>query len=86
MNRKRRTTEEIVNKLRHADVELAKGHSIASTSKLIGIISAEIRLIKRQKEEYGKAVKALFEEDIACVALWSSWILHSEMPDWCILI
>lgn len=34
---KRHSAEEIVNKLRQADVELAKGQAVASVCKLIGI-------------------------------------------------
>ena len=37
MSRKCHTTEQIVNKVRQADVELAKGQTIASACKLIGI-------------------------------------------------
>ena len=37
MSRKGHTTEQIVNKLRQADVELAKGQSIAAVCKQIGV-------------------------------------------------
>jgi len=37
MGRKRHTAEEVVNKLRQADVELAKGTSIAAVCKLLSV-------------------------------------------------
>jgi transposase-like protein len=37
MGRKRYSAEEVVNKLRHADVELAKGQTVAAVCKLLGI-------------------------------------------------
>jgi transposase-like protein len=46
----RHTTEEIVNKLRQADVELAKGQSISSVCKLIGITD---QTYYRWRKEYG---------------------------------
>ncbi len=41
MGRKRHTAEEVVNKLRQADVELAKGTSIAAVAKLPSIRTPE---------------------------------------------
>ena len=37
MSRKRFTTEQIIHKLRHAEVELAKGKVIAEACKQIGV-------------------------------------------------
>src|ERR1700683_3823122 len=50
MSQKRHTTEQIVNKLRQADVELAKGQTIASACQLIGITD---HTYFRWRREYG---------------------------------
>ena len=50
MSRKGHTTEQIVNKLRQADVELAKGQSIAAVCKQIGITD---QTYYRWRKEYG---------------------------------
>src|SRR5271156_1208654 len=50
MSQKRHTAEEIVNKLRQADVELAKGQTIAAVCKLIGITD---QTYFRWRKEYG---------------------------------
>jgi transposase-like protein len=47
MAKKRHTAEEIVNKLRRADVELAKGQSVAAACKLIEVT------YYRWRREYG---------------------------------
>jgi len=46
----RHSTEQIVNKLRQADVELAKGQSIAAVCKTIGITD---QTYYRWRKEYG---------------------------------
>ena len=46
----RHSTEQIVNKLRQADVELAKGQSIAAVCKQIGITD---QTYYRWRKEYG---------------------------------
>ena len=46
----RHTTEQIVNKLRQADVELAKGQSISTVCKQIGITD---QTYYRWRKEYG---------------------------------
>jgi len=46
----RHSTEQIVNKLRQADVELAKGQSIAAVCKTIGITD---QTYYRWRREYG---------------------------------
>lgn len=50
MGRKRHSAEEIVNKLRQADVELAKGGTVAATCKLLGITD---QTYFRWRKEYG---------------------------------
>jgi transposase-like protein len=50
MARKRFSTEEIVNKLRQADVELAKGQTVATVCKLIGVTD---QTYFRWRKEYG---------------------------------
>ena len=50
MSRKRHTAEEIVNKLRQADVELSKGQTVAGICKLIGVTE---QTYYRWRQEYG---------------------------------
>ena len=50
MPRKRYSAEEIVNKLRQAEVELAKGQTIAQVCKQIGITD---QTYYRWRREYG---------------------------------
>ncbi len=50
MARKRHTAEEIVNKLREADVEIAQGASIVQASRKIGITD---QTYYRWRREYG---------------------------------
>ena len=50
MARKRFSAEEIVNKLRQTDVELAKGQTVAAVCKLIGITD---QTYFRWRKEYG---------------------------------
>ena len=50
MNRKRFKAEEIVNKLREADVLLSKGHGVAHACKRIGVTSVTYY---RWRREYG---------------------------------
>lgn len=50
MGRKRHTAEEVVNKLRQADVELAKGSTIAAVCKILGITD---QTYFRWRKEYG---------------------------------
>jgi transposase-like protein len=47
---KRYTAEQIVNKLREAEVELSKGHSIAVVAKKLGITD---QTYYRWRREYG---------------------------------
>ena len=64
---KRVKAEEIVNKLRQADVELARGNTVAAVCKLLGITDATYF---RWRKEYGgmkvdqaKRLKALEQEN-----------------------
>lgn len=50
MSRKRYSAEEIVNKLREADVLIAKGQSIAQACKQIGVTD---QTYYRWRKEYG---------------------------------
>ena len=50
MARKRHSAEEIVNKLRQAEVELGKGSSVASACKLLGVTE---QTYYRWRKEYG---------------------------------
>lgn len=67
MGRKRHTAEEVVNKLRQAEVELGKGSSVAAVCKLLGAIE---QTYYRWRKEYGglktdqaKKLKALEKEN-----------------------
>jgi transposase-like protein len=50
MSHKRHTTEQIVNKLREAEVELAKGQTVSTACKRIGITD---QTYFRWRKEYG---------------------------------
>lgn len=50
MGRKRHSAEEVVNKLRQADVEFGKGTTIAGACKLLGVKEAAYF---RWRREYG---------------------------------
>ena len=50
MGRKRHSAEEVINKLRLADVELSKGNTIAQACKLISISE---QTYHRWRKEYG---------------------------------
>lgn len=67
MKRKRHTPEEIIRKLRDADVQLANGATIADVSKLLGISETTFH---RWRAQYGgmqvgqaKRLKALEKEN-----------------------
>ena len=68
MSRKNRhTTEQIVNKLRQADVELAKGQSIAVVCKFIGITDQTYfrwrKVYRGLKVDQAKRFKELEQEN-----------------------
>ena len=50
MSRKRYTAEQIIQKLREAEVELAKGHSVGEVAKKLGITD---QTYYRWRKEYG---------------------------------
>lgn len=50
MGRQRYSTEQIINKLRQADVELAKGQTIGSVCRMLGITD---QTYYRWRREYG---------------------------------
>jgi putative transposase len=50
MGRKRHSAEEVINKLRQADVELGKGSTVASVCKLLGVTEPTYF---RWRKEYG---------------------------------
>jgi len=67
MAKKRHTAEEIVNKLRRADVELAKGQSVAAVCKLIEVTEATYYRWRREyggmKTDQAKRLKELEREN-----------------------
>ena len=50
MSRKRHSTEQIIAKLREAEIELAKGHSVGEVCKRLGISD---QTYYRWRKEYG---------------------------------
>lgn len=50
MGRKRHSAEEVINKLRQADVELGKGNTVAGVCKLLGVSE---QTYFRWRKEYG---------------------------------
>ena len=50
MSRKRFTTEQIIHKLRLAEVEIAKGKSVPEACKVIGVVE---QTYYRWRKEYG---------------------------------
>ena len=50
MGRKRHSAEEVINKLRLADVELGKGNTVAGVCKLLGVSE---QTYFRWRKEYG---------------------------------
>ena len=50
MGRKRHPAEEVINKLRQADVELGKGNTVAGVCRLLGVTE---QAYFRWRKEYG---------------------------------
>lgn len=50
MGRKRHSAEEVINKLRQADVELGKGSTVAGVCRLLGVTE---QTYFRWRKEYG---------------------------------
>jgi len=67
MGRKRHSAEEVVNKLRQADVELAKGSTIAAVCKLLGVTEPTYFRWRKEfgglKVEQAKRFKELEQEN-----------------------
>jgi putative transposase len=67
MGRKRHSAEEIVNKLRHADVELAKGSTVTGVCKLLAISEQTYDAWRREygglKVDQAKRFKELEQEN-----------------------
>jgi transposase-like protein len=51
VGRKRHSAEEVINKLRQADVELGKGNTVAGVCKLLGVSE---QTYFRWRKEYGR--------------------------------
>ena len=83
MSKKRHTTDEIVSKLRRADVELGKGKTVAETCKLIEITE---QTYYRWRQKYGgmqpdmvKQLKALEKENTRLKRLVANQALDMEI-------
>lgn len=67
MGRKRHSAEEIVNKLRQADVELAKGQSVAGVCKVLAVSEQTYYALRREygglQVEQAKRFKELQQEN-----------------------
>ena len=83
MGRKRFTAEEIVNKLRQADVELSRGVTVAQACKQIGVTD---QTYYRWRKEYGgmkvdqaKRLKALEKQNARLKKLVADLSLDKAM-------
>lgn len=83
MGRKRHTAEEIVNKLRQAEVELGKGSSMPAVCKLLGVTE---QTYYRWRTEYGglkadqaKKLKSLERENARLKKLVADLSLDKAM-------
>lgn len=67
MSRKRHTAEEIVNKLRQAEVELSRGATVAAACKAIGVTEQTYYRWRREygglKTDQARKLKALEREN-----------------------
>lgn len=67
MARKKHTAEEVVNKLRQADVELGKGGTVASVCRLLGVTEVTYFRWRKQyggmKVDQAKRLKELEQEN-----------------------
>lgn len=67
MARKKHTAEEVVNKLRQADVELGKGGTVAAVCRLLGVTEVTYFRWRRQyggmKVDQAKRFKELEQEN-----------------------
>jgi transposase-like protein len=83
MGKKRHTTDEIVSKLRRADVELGKGKTVAEACKLLEITE---QTYYRWRQKYGgmqpdmvKQLKALEKENARLKRLVANQALDMEI-------
>ena len=92
MSRKRYSTEQIIQKLRQAEVELAKGRSVGEVAKQLGITD---QTYYRWRKEYGglktdqaKRLKELERENarlkkvVADLALDKAILKEAANPNW----
>ena len=92
MSRKRYSTEQIIQKLREAEVALAKGRSVGEVAKQLGITE---QTYYRWRKEYGglktdraKRLKELERENarlkkvVADLALDKAILKEAANPDW----
>ncbi len=92
MSRKRYSTEQIIQKLRQAEVELAKGRSVGEVAKQLGITD---QTYYRWRKEYGgiktdqaKRLKALERENsrlkkvVADLTLDKAILKEAANPNW----
>ena len=92
MSRKRYTAEQIIQKLREAEVELAKGHSVGEVAKKLGITD---QTYYRWRKEYGglktdqaKRLKELERENarlkkvVADLTLDKAILKEAANPNW----
>ncbi len=92
MSRKRYRTEQIIQKLREAEVELAKGRSVGEVAKQLGITD---QTYYRWRKEYGglktdqaKRLKELERENtrlervVADLTLDSAILEEAANPNW----
>jgi transposase-like protein len=92
MSRKRYSTEQIIQKLRQSEVELAKGRSVAEVAKQLGITD---QTYYRWRKEYGgiktdqaKRLKELERENarlkkvVAELTLDKAILKEAANPNW----
>ena len=92
MSRKRYSTEQIIHKLRQAEVELAKGRSVGEVAKQLGITD---QTYYRWRKEYGglktdqaKRLKELERENarlkkvVADLTLDKAILKEAAKPNW----
>ncbi len=92
MSRKRYSTEQIIQKLRQAEVELAKGRSVGEVAKQLGITD---QTYYRWRKEYGglktdqaKRLKELDRENarlkkvVADLSLDKAILKEAANPNW----
>ncbi len=92
MSRKRNSTEQIIQKLREAEVELAKGRSVGEVAKQLGLTE---QTYYRWRKEYGglktdqaKRLKELERENarlkkvVADLVLDKAILKEAANPNW----